>query len=313
MVATPQVPDWSVGGSEDGPTPGPPLPMGQRVELPGRGTTFVRTMDGPPGAPTVVLLHGWIASAGLNWFTAFGPLSQRYRVIAIDHRGHGRGLRSRRRFRLADCADDVAALLDVLEVPQGAPTVVVGYSMGGPIAQLLWKRHPDRVDGMVLCATAYRFVNGARERFIFGSLMATAVGTSRAGNLVARVPWMRSWIPRPAGVRPTTMRAWAAGEMRRHDMVKVMEAGQAIGSYSARRWIGELDLPTTVVITTRDRAISPTEQHRLADAIPGAEVQLVDDGHIACAKREFGPALLRAVDGVVARIDGRSGVRRLAR
>ncbi len=293
--------------------PGPPLPMGERIELPGRGTTFVRTLEGPPGAPTVVLLHGWIASGGLNWFTSFEPLAQHYNVVAPDLRGHGRGLRSRRRFRLADCADDVAALLDVLDVSRTSPTIVVGYSMGGPVAQLLWRRHPALVDGLVLCATSYRFINGARERFVFGSMMATAVGTTRVGNLVARTPGLRRWTPRTSGVRPTTMRAWAAGEMRRHDMVKIMEAGQAIGSYNARRWIGEVDVPTTVLVTTRDRAISPAEQHRMADAIPSAEVQLLDDGHIACARREFGPALVRAVDGVVARIAAAAPVRRLAR
>ncbi len=108
------------------------------------------------------------------------------------------------------------------------------------------------------------------------------------------------------------MRAWAAGEMRRHDLVKIMEAGQAIGSYNARRWIGEVDVPTTVLLTERDRAISPNEQRRMADAIPGAEVQLIDDGHIACAKREFGPALVRAVDGVADRIR-RQAPTRLAR
>ena len=159
--------------------PEPPLPRGQRIELAGRGTTFARIVDGPAGAPTVVLLHGWIASGGLNWFTAFGPLSQRYRVIAPDIRGHGRGIRSRRRFRLADCADDVAALLDQLGAE---PAIVVGYSMGGPIAQLLWRRHPDQVAGLVLCATSYRFVRGARERVIFGTMMATAVGTTRTGR-----------------------------------------------------------------------------------------------------------------------------------
>jgi 3-oxoadipate enol-lactonase len=80
-----------------------------------------------------------------------------------------------------------------------------------------------------------------------------------------------------------------------------MEAGQAIGSYNARRWIGEVDVPTTVLLTTKDRAVSPAEQHRLVDAIPGAEVQLLHDGHLACARREFGPALVRAVEGVAAR------------
>jgi pimeloyl-ACP methyl ester carboxylesterase len=278
---------------------GPPLPLGERLELPGRGTTFVRQLGAPPGAPTVLLLHGWIASGGLNWFTSFGPLAERYGVVAPDLRGHGRGLRTRRRFRLADCADDVAATLEALGT---GPVIAVGYSMGGPVAQLLWKRHPHLVDGLVLCATSYRFVNGARERFVFGAMMATAVGTTRAGNLVSRAPGMQRLVIRGGSTRPATMRAWAAGEMRRHDLVKIMEAGQAIGSYNARRWIGDVDVPTTVLVTAKDRAIAPAEQHRMADAIPGAEVQLHDDGHVACAKREFGPALVRAVDGVASRV-----------
>ena len=120
-------------------------------------------------------------------------------------------------------------------------------------------------------------------------MMATAVGTTRAGELMGRAPGMGSWLPKGSGERPTKLRTWAAGEMRRHDLVKIMEAGQAIGSYNARRWIGEVDVPTTVLITTRDRAVSPAEQHKLVDVIPGAEAQLLDDGHIACAKREFGP------------------------
>ena len=75
----------------------------------------MREVAGPPGAPDLVLLHGLLAVGGLNWFQVFEPLGQHFRVIAPDLRGHGRGLRSRKRFRLADCADDVAALLDELE------------------------------------------------------------------------------------------------------------------------------------------------------------------------------------------------------
>src|SRR3954466_4611469 len=133
---------------------GPPLPLGRRIDLPRRGTTFVREMQGPPGAPTVLLLHGWLASAGLNWFTAFEPLAKHFNVIAPDLRGHARGLRTRKIFRLADCADDCAATLEQIGT---GPVIVAGYSMGGPIAQLLWRRHRDLVDGMVLSATTMGF------------------------------------------------------------------------------------------------------------------------------------------------------------
>src|SRR5260221_3446600 len=131
------------------PFPGPPLPPGHRLRLPGRGTTFVRDLAGPPGAPTVFLLHGWTATADLNWFRSYAALGQRFRVLAIDHRGHGRGLQSWRPFRLEDCADDVAAVCRELGVQSAIP---VGYSMGGPVAQLTWKRHRDLVSGLVLCA-----------------------------------------------------------------------------------------------------------------------------------------------------------------
>src|SRR5258708_4385199 len=116
---------------------GPPLPVGERVYLPGRGTTFVRRVKGPPGAPTLLLLHGWMASGGLNWFRVFDALGEHFDVIAVDMRGHGRGIRNGRRFRLADCADDAAATLDALGV---GPVIAVGYSLGGPVAQLRWRR-----------------------------------------------------------------------------------------------------------------------------------------------------------------------------
>src|SRR5688572_10610877 len=109
----------------------PVLPYGRRVELDGRGTMFVREVDGPAGAPTLLLLHGWLASGGLNWFQAFPALSEHFRVVAPDMRGHARGIRSRRRFRLADCADDAAALIEHLGT---GPVVAVGYSLGGAVA-----------------------------------------------------------------------------------------------------------------------------------------------------------------------------------
>lgn len=113
---------------------------------------------------------------------------------------------------------------------------------------------------------------------------------------------LRARSQRGAPSRPTSMREWAAGEMRRHDKVKIMEAGQAISSYSARRWIGEVDVPTTVMVTRRDRAVPPGAQLRMAAAIPGAVVHDIDDGHMVCAKREFGPALVRGVHSVAERI-----------
>ncbi len=291
---------------EPSPVNEPTLPHGRRVELPGRGTTFVREVAGPPGAPTVILLHGLVASAGLNWFQVFEPLSRRFHVIAPDLRGHGRGVRSGRRFTLADCADDVAALLDKLGC---GPVIVVGYSMGGPVAQLLWKRHPERVAGLVLCATGTRFVPGVRERLIFVTAVAAAASGTRAGQAMTRVPWdfVRHRVPAVIRRRPQSFRVWAAGEMRRHDWRMILEAAHAVGTYNSEKWIGQVDVPTAVIVTTEDNAIPPLEQMRLLLAIPHSTMHRIDDGHTVCAKRSFATPLVTACTAVA---DGAGGRRR---
>src|SRR6185312_9352136 len=92
--------------------PEPPIemPPARTVSVPGRGEFFLRDTGGD--GPVVMLLHGWMASADLNWSGAYGDLGDAgYRVLAIDHRGHGRGLRGLVPFRLTDCAADAADVL----------------------------------------------------------------------------------------------------------------------------------------------------------------------------------------------------------
>lgn len=278
-----------------------PVPLGRRLELPGRGTTFVREVNGPRGAPTLLLLHGWLATAGLNWFQVFDPLAEHFNVVAVDLRGHGRGIRSSRRVRLADCVDDTAATIEQLGT---GPVIAVGYSLGGQVAQLLWHRHPEVVDGLVLCSTAQSMMPGWREQLIFSTAMAAIAGTTRVGELAARLPseWIRSQMPVVARNRPTHWRRWAAAEMGRHDRRMLIEAGIAMSNFSSRRWISEVDVPTAVVVTTADRGVSPIAQLRLAVAIPEASIFRLDDGHMACVKPAFAPVLVDACRDVADRI-----------
>ncbi len=90
----------------------PTLLPGGPLDLPERGTTFIRLRRPAAGEPTVLLPHGIGVTADVNWFTSYSSLSERYGVVAIDHRGHGRGIRPRRPVRLADCADDALARFD---------------------------------------------------------------------------------------------------------------------------------------------------------------------------------------------------------
>src|SRR5207302_10350324 len=209
-----------------------PLPPGRTVELPGRGRTFVRELQGPPGAPTLILLHGLGATADLNWFPSYDALGRHFRVLALDHRGHGQGIRVGARFRLADCADDVVAMADGCGVDR---FIAVGYSMGGPIAQLTWHRHRDRVAGLVLCATSRNFRGTPRERAVFSLLpgLAAAVQITPVG---LRRQIMRRMVS--AGEEDPPARRWAMRELRRSDPASLAAAAGTLGRFSSHEWIG---------------------------------------------------------------------------
>jgi pimeloyl-ACP methyl ester carboxylesterase len=273
--------------------------VGRAVELPGRGRTYVRELAGPPDAPTVVLLHGLGATGGLNWFASFEPLSRHFRVVALDHRGHGRGVRTPR-FRLADCADDVAALADVLGVER---FVVAGYSMGGPIAQLTWQRHRDRVQGLVLCATSrnFRGTVGDRVRFAGLALLGLGLGAPGAASVSGR-GWaaMTSLV---AQNMPSSMRGWAFDELRRHDFRAVLQAAESLGRFSSHSWINDVDIPTAVVATADDELVPLRRQIKLARSIPSAVLFPVHGDHLVVARSpgEFVPSLVDACHLVVRR------------
>jgi 3-oxoadipate enol-lactonase len=269
---------------------GPAVPLGRRIRLPGRGTTFIREASGPPGAPTLILLHGFMASAGLNWFRTFDSLSREFHVVAPDLRGHARGIRSRRHVRLADCADDVAALVDSLGTDKA---IVAGYSMGGPIAQLVWRRHPEKVAGMVLCATAPEFSVGSR--LLVDGYLASLAGLVRAAGRLAAVPAAGANLLRHVRAgRPAGFLEWGAEEMRRHDVRMLTEAARSITRFDSRGWIGEIDVPTSVLRTNRDLLVDPARQTELATSIQGARLVEFDGGHIACGRSTFAAPVLEA-------------------
>jgi 3-oxoadipate enol-lactonase len=243
----------------------------------------------------VVLLHGWTATATMNWFRCVDPLSERFRVLALDHRGHGRGVRSRRRFRLDDCADDVAELVGALDC---GPVVAAGYSMGGPVAQLLWRRHPKVVRGLVLCATADWFVRRSAWRDPVG-----AIGLGLAMALtVAPNAWRDRAVDHMIRRRLAAgeVSQWAIDEWARHDPAALIQAGIALRHFDSSGWLSDIDVPTAVVLTERDTTVPPSRQHALAAAIPGAQVLTVDADHRACAGAAelFVPALVEACSRV---------------
>jgi pimeloyl-ACP methyl ester carboxylesterase len=268
--------------------PVPDLPAGRMLELPGRGSTYVVDTGGSDDRPPLILLHALACTGLLTWYPCLEALRRRYRVVVYDQRWHGQGIRDGR-FHLDDCADDVAAVADVLGLDR---FVVAGYSMGTLVGQLAAHRHPDRVAGLVLCAGATHFAEENRQDTV-----------RRAGARIASVAERQRQIS-AAVLDQTADDKWAWRQFRATPGAAAAGAATVLARFDSRPWIGDVDVPAAVVVTARDRLIPARRQRALAAALPQATRYEVDAGHVACvlAADRFRPALLAAVASVSSRV-----------
>jgi 3-oxoadipate enol-lactonase len=268
------------------------------VDLPGRDRCMVWD-TGPRHAPTLMLLHGATLNAELNWSGAVGTLARRYRVVTFDLRRHGAGPRGSR-FRLEDCADDVMAVADALHLSRIVP---VGYSLGGFIAQLVWRRHRNRVAGLVLCSTARNACGSPWEHSLVIMLRSA----------LAAATWSPACYPRGADLlwagllcaglldhdldpaERAAALAHTRGTTTLLDALAILQAGS---SFSSHGWIETVDVPTASVITLRDRVVPPHRQYTLARALPNNTVIKIDADHGAFlnAPDQFAAAVLAGCD-----------------
>lgn len=274
----------------------PWVPPGRTAQLPGRGEIFYRHHERPDAPATLLLLHGWTASADLQFFTAYEELAEQYSFVAVDHRGHGRGIRAP--FTLEDAADDAAALVRQLGV---GPVVLIGFSMGGPISLLFADRHPDLVAGIIVQATAMEWKATRRDRAqwkglgVMGMLLRSRWHPRLLEAAVRRIlpefPDVEQWMP------------WLEGEVRRGDALGIIQAGRGLAAFDARPWAGSLGRPAGMLVTTADRLVKPRKQWQLAKALR-AEVRELPFDHLCTLTNpvEYSAATRALVDHVVERV-----------
>jgi pimeloyl-ACP methyl ester carboxylesterase len=279
--------------------------VARHVDPPGRGRLVVWDTPGPVGARALVLLHGVTLDAELTWSAAVPALAAHFRVLTLDLRGHGDGPPARVPYRLEECADDVAAAVRALGV---GPVIVAGYSMGGMVAQAFWRRHRELTAGLVLCASA-RNVSGSPLEQLTAMMMPFVVGG---------LTWVPSVFPLTADLVGSRLlgdrldpqvRRRAVLHMRRTPLVTALAAMHAVCDFSSHRWIGDVDVPSAVLVTRHDRVVPPSRQWRLARALPDATVVEVDGDHdvFLDAPGLFVHALVRACLAVVTFDDGSRG------
>jgi pimeloyl-ACP methyl ester carboxylesterase len=222
------------------------------------------------GAP-LLLVHG-LGYTRQGWGPLRGLLARRYRVLSFDNRGIGESEIPPGPYTVGELAGDVLQVLDEAGV---ARAHLLGVSLGGMVAQLVAAEHPDRVDRLVLVGTT----PGGRDAFPLPeqtlALMAEAAtlqpevalrrfvenalapGSALADEVYA---YRRSYSPDPAG--------WAA-------------QAAAGATWAAEGRLARILAPTLVLAGTADAVVDPRNARLLADAIPGAQLELIGDaGHL---------------------------------
>jgi pimeloyl-ACP methyl ester carboxylesterase len=176
--------------------------------------------------------------------------------------------------------------------------------MGGAIAQLVWRRHHERVIGLVLAATSRSFRGKALERMWFAlTNVAMRRWGLRAQAGMERMSLRLGDSPTALTADPSKVGPWALAEFRSTSTWALLAALDALGKFDSSAWIKRVDVPTAVIIADHDRFVPTNSQHALASAIPGAISYEIEGSHAALVlgRTDFVPTLVEACASVCRR------------
>lgn len=270
----------------------PPRGRPVRVTSPD-GTRLHAEVFGPDDAPTIVLVHGWTCALEF-WAFQLRALSEHWRVVAYDLRGHARSQRAVHGDYSTDAlAADIDAVLRTC-VPAGERVVLVGHSMGA-MSIVAWagqhlERDGDRVAGVVLLNTATGQL--LREALLLPGL-ALLPGMQRVSRRVLRVPLPIPTLP--GGVGSPVVRWFALNPDASPAVVAFAERmsfgtatdvraafGGTLAELDLERAVAALSGPTLVIVGALDKLTPPVHARRLVEALPHARlVELEGVGHMA--------------------------------
>jgi 3-oxoadipate enol-lactonase len=227
-------------------------------------------IDGPDDAP-VLVLGSSLGTTRDMWINQVSALSERFRVMRFDHRGHGESEVPPGPYRLEDLGRDVIALLDYMGVDRVA---YAGVSLGGMIGQWLAINAPGRIDRLALiCTSAYL---PPAQNWIERAETVLRDGPEAIADTVVG----RWFTPGFAERSPDTV-AEARGMLVGTPPVGYAGCCRAIAAMDQRDGLPSITVPTLVIAATDDHSIPPDHGERIAAAVPGARFELVPGAHIA--------------------------------
>ncbi len=244
----------------------------KKVSVAGRSLSVLERGTGHP----LLLVHGFPLDHQM-WQGQITELSQEFRILAPDLCGFGQSDEQAGTVTMEQFADDLAALLEQLEVTE--PVAFCGLSMGGYVAWQFWRRHPRRLSHLILCDTRAEPDSPAAAQARHATAQRVlAEGTSLLVDTM--IPKLFSDHSRRQNRAVVTA------------CEQVIRAARPVGVAAALRgmaqradatpWLPEIRVPTLVVCGQEDVITSVPEMEALAQAIPQAEFAVIPAcGHMA--------------------------------
>lgn len=227
-----------------------------------RGLATHLAVDGPPGAPALLLLH----SLGTNlhvWDAQVAGLAHGFRVVRFDLRGHGLTELGAQPYTIEDLADDALAVLDALGI---AVAHVGGVSIGGMIAQAVAARAPARIASLILCDTALALPPPEMWRTRAQTVRAEGVAAIADATLARWVTPAYLSSPGGRGLRTILLRTSAEG---------YAAAAEVLATADLSHTTRQLRVPALVVVGELDPSTPVAVAEALRDAIPGARLTVI--------------------------------------
>ena len=222
----------------------------------------------------VLLIMGFTAHSML-WMMQVPALAQRFQVITFDNRGAGRTGAPDKPYSIAGMAEDTAALMDHLGIERAH---VLGFSMGGMIAQELALTEPGRVSRLILVSTA-ACAEGYTRRLVQSWMDVRRSNLSREQVLRLTSVFLYSAALLNDDSRyEQAIAASLANPYEQRDHAFLRQA-QAALAFDATDRLKNLRNPVLVTAAVEDILVPPRNSKRLAEILPNAEYRELPGGH----------------------------------
>ena len=258
------------------------------------GAQIAYRFDGPANGRVVLMSNSLMSNYDM-WDPTVPALSDRYRVLRYDTRGHGRSSTPPGPYSIAMLADDAAGLLDALGIGSAH---FVGLSMGGMVGQQLAARHPDRVHSLALCDTASEMP--PREMWEQRLAAARSQGVPGLADSTLQRWFTEPFLRRAPGevekVRRMILSTGAEG---------YMACAAAIRDMAQTTMLLSITAPTLVLTGRQDPATTLAHATVLHRVIAGSRLVIVEDAaHLSNIEQPeaFNAALRGFIDEVDARL-----------